>query len=197
MKYLVLFSILVIIAAALCGVIPTAADMNIYGGVVRLHVLANSDGEGDQAVKLAVRDAVLGYVSCLVTSSGSADEAAETLSENIGDIRAVVEKTLGDTGYDASCSVSLSNEYYPEKKYDDVTFPSGNYTSLKIKLGEGAGHNWWCVLYPTICTSGAKASDVMKQTGFSSDQIRILTDGDTPTYKLKFKILELFSGTSS
>ena len=94
-------------------------------------------------------------------------------------------------------SVTLSRESYPELTYGDLTLPSGEYASLKVSLGEAGGQNWWCVLYPSICTSGAKASGVMKQIGFSPDQVSILTDGEKPVYKLKFKLLEFIFGNGS
>lgn len=197
MKYLILFSVLVILATLVCGVIPTSADMKIYNDVVRLHVLANSDSEKDQAVKIRVRDEVLEYISDLVSSAPNAASAEKAISENISNVRAAAERALSDMGKSGECSVSLTSEYYPQKTYDDITLPSGNYASLKIAIGNAEGHNWWCVLYPAICISSAKASSIIKQTGFSPDEIRILTDGDKPTYKLKFKIVELLSGKSS
>ena len=194
MKHLVLFASLVLVLSALCCVVPTRAETEIYGNVVRLHVIANSDGERDQETKLAVRDAVLGKIGDITAGAENSDGASLMISESIGDIRALVDAALIERGESAAASVTLSEEYYPEKTYGDVTLPAGKYKSLIIRLGRAEGHNWWCVLFPAVCTSAAKASSVFKQTGFSTEQINVLTEDENPVYKIKFKILELFGG---
>jgi len=194
MKQLTVFAILVVIVVAACGFIPTGEDMAIYDDVVRLHVLANSDTEDDQNIKLAVRDAVLGTVGDITAAATDAESAAALINENICEIRDVAAHTLSELGVDMPVSVTLSDERYPTRDYDDMSLPSGTYTSLRIMIGEAKGQNWWCVLYPAVCLSSAKANAVFKQTGFSSEQINILTDNEKPVYKIKFKLLELISG---
>lgn len=197
MKQLLIFTSLVLALAALCCFIPTRADMEIYSGVVRLHVLANSDSEEDQRVKLLVRDAVLSDIGNITSGAASADDAAKMIADNVGNIRALVGKTLSSLGENVASKVTLSEEYYPERSYGDISLPAGKYTSLRIMLGEASGQNWWCVLYPAVCTSGAKASQVMRQTGFSTEQINVLTGEDKPVYKIKFKFLEFLGGMFS
>ena len=194
MKHLVIFASLVLILSALCCVVPTRAETEIYSDVVRLHVIANSDSEHDQDTKLAVRDAVLEKIGDMTAGAIDARDTALLISDKIGDIRALVDAALAERGENVSASVTLSEEYYPEKSYGDVTLPAGKYTSLRIRLGKAEGHNWWCVLYPAVCTSAARASSVFKQTGFSTEQINVLTEDEKPVYKIKFKILELFGG---
>ena len=193
MKYLAVFSILVLLAAIICGFIPTAEDVQIYDGIVRLHVIANSDDPNDQGTKLIVRNAVLSYIDNIVSHAENAGGAADMIGENVSGIRAVVCDTLEGIGESTDCDVALSYEYYPTRQYDDLTLPAGKYRSLRISIGSGEGQNWWCVLYPSICTSGARAKNVLKQTGFSPDQINVLTDDEKPVYKIKFKFLEFFS----
>ena len=197
MKHLLIFAVLVLIAAMLCSFVPTGDDMQIYSDVVRLHVIANSDSESDQGVKFAVRDKVLSYIGSLTSDAENADDAGRVISENIGAIRSAVIDALDSLGENISADVSLSEEYYPTRSYDDISLPAGKYTSLRIRLGQAEGQNWWCVLYPAICTSSARASTVIKQTGLSTGQINILTEGEKPVYKIKFKLLELFGGASS
>ncbi len=194
MKQLIIFALLVVFAVTLCGFIPTSEDMEIYDDIVRLHVLANSDAEEDQSIKLLVRDAVLEKISGITAGASDADSAAALISENICVIRDLASETLQDLGVDMPVSVTLSEEYYPTRNYEDTSLPAGKYTSLRIMIGEADGQNWWCVLYPAICTSSAKANAVFKQTGFSTEQINILTDNEKPVYKIKFKLLELISG---
>ena len=191
MKHLVIFTSLVLVAAALCCVMPSREDAEIYSGVVRLHVVANSDSEKDQMTKLYVRDAVLSDIGAVTESAADAGEAAKMIAENIGAIRESVSRALASRGEDTAAAVTLSEEYYPEKSYGDISLPAGKYTSLKIMIGEAEGKNWWCVLYPAVCTSSARASSVLKQTGFSTEQINVLTEDEKPVYKIKFKILEL------
>ena len=194
MKKLMIFALLVAAAVMMCGFMPSGEDMEIYDDVVRLHVLANSDSKEDQAIKLAVRDAVLENISGVTAGATDAESAAALISDNIGAVRDVAVRTLSSLGSDAPVSVTLSEEYYPTRNYGDVSLPAGKYTSLRVMIGSAEGQNWWCVLYPAICVSSAKANAVFKQTGFSTEQINILTDNEKPVYKIKFKLLELMSG---
>ena len=88
--------------------------------------------------------------------------------------------------------MTLDREYYPTREYEGVSMPAGTYLSLRVMIGEAKGQNWWCVLYPPLCTSSAKPESTLKQAGFTPAQIRVLTEGESPRYKLKFKFLEFF-----
>lgn len=194
MKQLMIFASLVLVLSALFCLLPAKSDMNIYNDVVRIHVIANSNSSADQAVKMAVRDAVLSKVSALMGDASSAADAERIIAENITPIRAVVDDTLVSLGKEKSATVALSKEYYPTRTYDDFSLPCGEYTSLKVMIGDAEGQNFWCVLYPSVCTSGAKAGAIFRQTGFSTEQIKILTDNEKPVYKLKFKLIEILGG---
>lgn len=191
MKQLIIFTVLVLLFAMLCGFVPTSEDAMIYDNMVRLHVVANSNSDEDQAIKLSVRDAVIEDIGKMVEEAESAADAANIISSRVFDIRDMVKAELCRLGCYDDVVVSISQESYPTKDYGEISLPAGKYTSLRIEIGAAQGNNWWCVLYPVICTSSAKAGYVLKQTGFSPDQIKILTDGEKPVYKIKFKILEL------
>lgn len=191
MRKLIIFTVTVLLFTALCGFIPTSEDAEIYENVIRLHVIANSDTEEDQSVKLSIRDAVLSRIGEIAEGASDAGEAEAAIAENIREIRDIARAELLSLGRDEDVTVSITREEYPTKDYGELSLPAGRYTSLKIEIGAGEGQNWWCVLYPTICTSSAKAGYVLKQTGFSPEQIKILTDGEKPVYKIKFKILEI------
>lgn len=191
MKQLIIFTVLVLLFAMLCGFVPTSEDAMIYDNMVRLHVVANSNSDEDQAIKLSVRDAVIEDIGKMVEGAESAADAANIISSRVFDIRDMVKAELCRLGCDDDVVVGISQESYPTKDYGEISLPAGRYTSLRIEIGAAQGNNWWCVLYPVICTSSAKAGYVLKQTGFSPDQIKILTDGEKPVYKIKFKILEL------
>ena len=192
MKGLVIFTSLVLIVCALCSFLPVGDEAEIYENTVRLHVLANSDTEHDQSVKLYVRDAVLDEVAALTKDAATVEEAEAAINAHIGEIREKAKAALAEIGEDTAVNVTLTEEYYPTREYDGFRLPAGNYPSLRILIGKAEGKNWWCVLYPELCTSTAHAGETLIKTGFSKDQIDILTGGEKPQYRLKFKILEFF-----
>lgn len=196
MKFFCIFTVTVLILTMLCGFVPSHSDMELYDNVVRLHVVARSDSEHDQKIKLLVRNAVLSHMDSLVGTAESAEEAVDIISEHVGKISEAVNTALLSLGEDCTARVTLSRESYPTKDYGDIALPSGKYSSLRIIIGEGKGQNWWCMLYPAVCLSPSRASDVLKQTGFTPNQIKILTEDEKPVYKIKFKLLELMSAFS-
>lgn len=181
---------------ALCLValnfLPVHGEEAIYNSVIRLHVIAASDSDSDQALKLKVRDAVLSGLSTLSEGCSSKSEAEEKLASQLDEIRAVALETLAAECCDCQVSVSLGKEKYPQKSYDGVCFPAGEYTSLRIVIGEGEGKNWWCVLFPQLCLAGAKnAEAAFVEVGLTPEQYRVITETDVPKYKLRFKIIDI------
>ncbi|MBQ2987870.1 MAG: stage II sporulation protein R [Clostridia bacterium] len=192
MKYLVMFTALILACCLCCGFVPSEEDMAIYENTVRLHVIANSDSEHDQSVKLLVRDSVLGELNALLENAQTQEEALKIIEGNLDRLRAVCNETLEALGEEANAELYLKQEKYPTRHYENISLPAGVYRSLQIRIGDADGKNWWCVLFPTLCTSAAKTEEALIRTGFTSDQIGVLTGGDRPKYKLKFKILEFF-----
>ncbi len=192
MKYLVMFTALILACCLCCGFIPSEEDMEIYENTVRLHVIANSDSEHDQSVKLSVRDSVLRELNILLENAETQEEAAAIIEANLERLRAVCNETLEALGEETTAALYFKQEKYPTRHYENISLPAGVYQSLQIRIGEADGKNWWCVLFPTLCTSAAKTEEALVKTGFTSDQIGVLTNGDRPKYKLKFKILEFF-----
>ena len=189
-----------IVAAALlfAGLMPVHGEEKIYDSVIRLHVLANSDAAEDQALKLAVRDAVLEVTVPLLEDCTDRAEAAALLESSMGDIQTAAERVIADAGRTDSIALLLNEESYPEKNYDSFCFPSGTYLSLRVCIGEAAGQNWWCCLFPPLCLGAAtvpadKAEDSFLQVGLTPDQYKIITETDSPGYKIRFKLLELFN----
>ena len=181
--------------------LPIHGEADIYDTVVRLHVLANSDSEDDQALKLKVRDGVLAYTSPLLENVTDRDRAEAILRAHIDDIQSVAEAVVaeqtpqGDTPQ--TVAVYLDTEEYPTKNYETCAFPAGEYLSLRVCLGEAEGENWWCVLFPPLCLSAASAEgsssseDAFISVGLSKDQYGIITDTQDTKYKIRFKILEV------
>ena len=192
-KILVLASVLVL-CLAICNILPIHGEEKIYDSVVRLHVLANSDSNEDQALKLEVRDAILSHISPLVIDCKSREEAIKVLQAEIYNIECVAKGIVKGKGYDYSVNVTLTLEDYPTRNYEAMSFPSGQYVSLRVLIGEAEGQNWWCVLFPPLCLSAASAKaeneEAFIAVGLNSDQYKIITESDDMTYYLRFKILE-------
>ena len=179
------------------AVLPVHGESEIYSNVLRLHVIANSDSEDDQNLKLLVRDAVLAEAQILLCDVYDRAKAEETVMQNIEILRSVAEKTVLDNGYDYPVAIELGKEEYPTKNYESCSFPAGEYTSLRILIGEAAGQNWWCVLFPPLCLSAATDADAFASVGITDNQYQIITDSESTKYKIRFKILESFSNAVS
>ncbi|MCI6966525.1 stage II sporulation protein R [bacterium] len=122
-----------------------------YGSVFRLHVIANSDSEKDQAVKLRVRDAVLAYERARMADVSTAEEARQRLMEDGAGLLATVEQTLRAAGMEYGAYLETGVFPFPERVYGDAVYPAGDYSALRIVLGAGKGQNWWCVMFPPLC----------------------------------------------
>ena len=119
--------------------------------LIRFHVIANSDGEADQSLKLKVRDEVLKYIQPILKESESVEQSRKILNEKNDEILQIAEKVIKDNGYDYKVESTLSNEYFPVKTYGNITLPQGQYEAYRIIIGNGEGQNWWCVMFPPIC----------------------------------------------
>jgi stage II sporulation protein R len=135
----------------------------------RLHILGNSNSQEDQQVKLAVRDAVLEVTKDGILDCKNADEAEEYIEKNLGIIIATANKTLSENGFDYTATAETGNFHFPEKSYKDVTYPEGDYEALRIILGQGAGNNWWCVMFPPLCISEISDTEDYEYTSFFAE----------------------------
>ncbi|MBE6662802.1 MAG: stage II sporulation protein R [Ruminococcaceae bacterium] len=193
MKKLTVVTVCILVVFLFLGLLPTHADTEIYDKVLRLHVLANSDSAEDQEVKLKVRDGVLAFASECLADCESVEEAEACLADAKDELSAVAEAILAENGFSYGAAVTLTREEYPRRDYDGLCFPSGEYLSLRVILGEGGGQNWWCVLFPPLCLGAATAKereDAFIEAGFTAGQYKIITESDKVTYKIKFKCLE-------
>ena len=177
----------------LLAVLPIHSESNVYDSVLRLHVIANSDSDEDQALKLLVRDAVLREAQSLLQNVSDRKNAEIIISQNTEHLRLTAEKAVRENGFSYPVSISLGKENYPTKIYESCAFPAGEYTSLQIFIGNASGQNWWCVLFPPLCLSAATDKDAFASVGITDGQYQIITDTKNPKYKIRFKILESFS----
>ncbi len=158
--------------------------------VVRLHVLANSDSEEDQALKLLVRDVVLERATALLEQTESRAEAEALLRESLPELETIAEETVRANGYSYAVTAELEDTSFPTKEYDGFSLPAGEYLALRILIGEGAGQNWWCVVFPPLCTAAsADVPETALAAGLTEDQVGLMTEEDSG-YVLKFKAVE-------
>lgn len=161
--------------------------------VLRFHVVANSDSREDQALKLAVRDAVGEQMAVLLAGADSRDVCEELVRAHLNEIEQTAEAVLAENGCGYEVYASLEETDFPVKTYGSYTFPAGTYEALNVVIGEGAGHNWWCVMYPNMCFAGSvyevvdeEAGEVLKQTLDEEEYRAIFSSGN---YKVRFKYL--------
>ncbi len=160
--------------------------------MIRLHVLAHSDEEDEQQLKLKVRDAILAKMTEMTKGITDPEEALDVVEKNLEALSVVGQYVVLTNGYDHNVSAEIGREVYPEREYDGFKLPAGEYYSLKVKIGSAEGQNWWCVLFPPLCTAAAEERDeVFVATGFSGEQYRTVTETGRAKYKIKFKILEI------
>jgi len=119
--------------------------------VFRFHVIANSNSERDQALKMKVKEKVIAYMEQELPESDSVDKTREWAVSNMQEIEQIAKKTLQEEACEYAVVGSVVNCYFPDKTYGDVTFPRGYYDALRIEIGKAEGENWWCVLYPNLC----------------------------------------------
>ncbi len=192
------FCIAFIILTVLVTALPTKSEAEIYDDVIRLHVTAASDGEFDTALKILVKDAILEEISGIYaendisgdTALAKCENARSVLEESLPRIESAARSKAGEFNV-SDVTVSLSKDRFPEKTYGNVTLPAGYYESLIVTIGEGRGHNWWCVVYPIVCLSPSSPAVVLKETGFTNDQIDVLSGSGG--YVIKFKLLEFIN----
>lgn len=179
---------LIAVSIVLCTASWAQARQNsVSSKLVRLHVVAVSDDGLEQAIKLRVRDAVLEYLGDKLTDVKDAAEAKAVIEADMeGIARAAATASAG-----REVRVTLGREHYPTREYEGMTLPAGSYDSLRVVLGAGEGHNWWCVVFPSLCTAatGAGVERIAAAGGFDEEESELVTGGEE-TYVLRFKTLE-------
>lgn len=159
----------------------------IRENTLRLHILANSDSPADQALKCKIRDAVLAQSGDLFSGCDTREKMLGATKARLSDIQQTARQTAVHNGYDLPVRVSVTDMFFETRQYDDVILPAGTYTAVRIELGDAAGKNWWCVLYPPLCVSAA-------ETGFTEAESQIgdslLKQQELPHYRAKLAVVE-------
>lgn len=160
--------------------------------VIRLHIIANSDSQEDQALKLAVRDRVLAQAEELYPQGATLEEARAALEGHLNQLAAAGRAVVEEQGYDYPVTAQLTDCWFPTKEYENFALPAGNYTALRVTIGEGEGQNWWCVAFPPLCLGAASETvEEAAQAGYFTPGQKGLITEENEGYVLKFKGLEL------
>lgn len=192
-----------LVCGIVSGLVITGVLMHLYGEalkgqarqraiaeqIIRLHVIANSDGEEDQEVKIKVKESIITYLRGEMQDAVSVSEARQAIREHLPEIEEIAREKLLSEGYAYGASASLERCYFPVKEYGDMTFPAGEYEALRVKLGENKGRNWWCVMYPTLCFVDStyqvvpeSSKEKLKSTLTEEEYDSLLDGGEDVTY---------------
>lgn len=167
-----------------------ATQVRLASQVIRLHVLANSDSEEDQALKLEVRDRVLETTSALLAGETEPQAAAVLLDQHLDDIAQTAAQEISSQGHDDRVEVRLEQTWFPTRQYQGISLPAGNYLALRVLIGAAEGHNWWCVVFPNLCLP-AVSERALETSTLTPGQISLLQEEET-SYVFRFKALELW-----
>lgn len=188
-------AILCLLAVLVClctyAYLVQSEQLAVASRLVRLHVVANSDTEADQAVKLTVRDRILPVVERLCADCQTQAQALAALQKGLPELKQAAAAALEDCGAPSDVRVSLTTEAFPRREYDTFSLPAGRYAALRVRLGRGEGHNWWCVAFPALClpASSEELVSAASLAGFSEEQTDLLT-GESFDVTLKFRVLD-------
>ncbi len=159
---------------------------NVRNDTIRLHIIASSDTEEDQNIKLTVRDNLLSESEALFDGSITTENAVEILTPRLNEIKEMTDAILEEYNFDYTCKVTLENEYFDTRVYDNgITMPAGKYLALKIILGNGEGKNWWCIMFPSLCIPAAEQNDI---NVYSENEKEIILSENK--YEIRFKLIE-------
>ncbi len=183
---------LITLLLGLCG-FSGRCDV-IRSSVLRLHILANSDSESDQNLKLLVRDAIQNEAGYIFDEANNIEDATRIAVEEKERFLSIARRVIAEQGYDYPVDLVVTQEYFETRTYDEVTLPAGTYTAVKILIGEGAGKNWWCVLFPCMCLPAAQESAVLSKV-LDNEEVKVAQSN--PKYEVRFKVVEWFQSITS
>lgn len=199
-KYAFILIILLFLYINICAFsYVSTVSSSLEDSVFRLHVLANSDSEEDQKLKYKVRDALIEYMNSLCENVTSKKEAILIAEENKDNFYNIAKEVITENGYDYNVSIEIGNFSFPTKSYGDISFPSGYYDALRVKIGNAEGQNWWCVMFPPLCFVNVSSGIVPEESkenlkeNLSDEEFSIISNEDSSEIKFKFKLIEFLN----
>lgn len=175
-----------------------AVSNDIANSVFRLHVIANSDTEEDQALKLKVRDQLLEYMNSLTEDCTSKEEVIKIAKMHKADFQTIAKEVIEENGFDYEVTVQIGTSDFPTKYYGDISLPAGTYDALKVKIGKAEGQNWWCVMFPPLCFVDVSTGIVPEESkeemkeNLNDEEYDLISKTDDSEISFKFKLVELF-----
>ena len=186
-KISVTVGIVVAILFSICSFAKTSEE--IRSDVLRLHVIANSDTSVDQNLKLRLRDYILQEGNDIFNGSVNVENAVKKIEPVLPELEKSAKAFVNRAGFDYDVKISLSNEYFTTRTYETVTLPAGKYLALRVVIGSGEGHNWWCVMFPPMCVPASDKKDEIENV-FSEKEIKLVES--KPKYEPRFKVVEIY-----
>ena len=177
----------------------SAVSSNLSEAVFRLHVIANSNTDEDQELKLKVRDSLLKYMNNICSNCYTKEEAISIVTAHQSNFQKIAEETILKNGFNYSVKISINNFYFPTKNYGDISLPAGIYDALRVEIGEAKGENWWCVMFPSLCfidiSSGVVDEEAKEnlEENLENESYAIISETKKPDIKFKFKLIEFFA----
>lgn len=177
----------------------SAVSKDLSQAVFRLHVIANSDTDEDQQLKLKVRDKLLEYMNTICANCTTKAEAISIAEKHKEDFQNIAEKTIKENGFDYPVKININNFYFPTKNYGDISLPAGYYDALRVEIGNASGQNWWCVMFPSLCfvdvSSGVVDDEAKKnlEDNLNEESYHIISEKEDTGFTFKFKIIEFFA----
>lgn len=199
-KFILILSFLFFIYTTICAFsYASYISQDISNSVFRLHVIANSDSDGDQNLKYMVRDSLLEYMNELCSNCSSKSEAISIAKENINNFKEIALKTIYENGFNYTVNINIGNFEFPTKNYGDISLPAGYYDALRVEIGSAQGQNWWCVMFPPLCfvdvTSGVvpnESKEIIKENLNNDEEYSIISDKEDAGIQFKFSLIEFF-----
>ncbi len=200
LKSLSLLTLLLFIYIFICAQsYVSAVSNNLSQAVFRLHVIANSDSDEDQTLKLKVRDSLLNYMNSICSNCTTKREAITLANEHKNEFQHIAEQTIAENGYDYPVKINIDNFFFPTKNYGDISLPAGFYDALRVEIGQAKGKNWWCVMFPSLCfidVSSGIVDDKAKENleeNLDKESYNIISDETNSEIQFKFKLIEFFA----
>ncbi|MGN0528602.1 MAG: stage II sporulation protein R [Eubacterium sp.] len=187
----IVFSAVFLCSVVLVSTVTPAITMSesISTKVFRLHILANSDSEADQSLKMKIKDKIISFSSGLYNNCENVQDAIKVSQDNVYNFKQTAQKVIAFYGYDYDTKVYVTKDYFPTRKYDNFTLPAGEYDCLKIIIGEGKGHNWWCVMFPEVCVSAYSEESDRFEGYLTEEEIKMI---QSKGYAVRFKAVEIY-----
>lgn len=198
-KFFIVFLLLFLYTYISALSYASAVSNNISDSVFRLHIIANSDSDEDQILKLKIRDNLINYMNSISKNALNKQEIINLAKKHQEDFYRIAKDTILENGYNYDAKIEIGNFFFPTKEYGDISLPAGYYDALKVEIGNADGQNWWCVMFPPLCfvdvTSGIvpdESKDTLKNQ-LDDEEYALISQTNTGNVSFKFKLIELLN----